>query len=71
MNTEKLAKRPSHAIWQVIDEKKDNKSRWIRVGAGWTNKDGSLYLRFDSYPVIGRIQLRAIEDQPKAEDGGH
>ena len=69
MNAEKQTKRPTHIIWQVIDEK-DKKSRWIRVGAAWTNKDASLFLRFDSYPVLGRIQLRTLDDQPAANEGG-
>jgi hypothetical protein len=53
------SKRPSHAIFQVIGEK--DKARWLRVGAGWTNKDGKgLLLVFDAYPVVGRTIIREI-----------
>jgi hypothetical protein len=69
MNTEKQVKRPSHIVWQVIDEKQ-KQSRWIRVGAGWTNKDGSLYLRFDSYPVLGKVIIRLAVEKPDANEGG-
>ncbi len=64
--TETKTNRPTHAIWQVIDG--TEKARWIRVGAGWANKDGKgLSLIFDSYPVVGRIVVREVsEQQPEA-----
>jgi hypothetical protein len=65
----KSNKRPTHVIWQVIDY--EEKSRWIRVGAAWPNKDGKgLALVFDSYPVIGRIQVREISEQQPDGNGG-
>ncbi len=61
-------KRPTHAIWQVIDGKE--KSRWIRVGAAWSNRDGQgLTLVFDSYPVVGRIQVREFSEQQPEDNG--
>lgn len=61
--------RPTHAIWQVIDGQE--KSRWIRVGAGWTNKDGKgLSLKFDNYPVVGRIMVREFSEQAPNGNGG-
>lgn len=65
--TETKTNRPNHAIWQVIDG--TEKARWIRVGAGWSNKDGKgLSLKFDSYPVVGRIVVREFSDEQP--DGG-
>lgn len=61
--------RPTHDIWQVIDG--TEKSRWIRVGAGWTNKDGKgLSLKFDAYPVVGRIVVREFSEQKPEGNGG-
>lgn len=70
MNTEKNTKRPTHIIWQVIGD--DEKARWIRIGAAWTNKDASLFTRFDSYPTHGKIIIRPMGDKPEAteDDGG-
>lgn len=66
MNENKKPKPPTHIIWQVIGN--DDKARWIRVGAGWTNKDGKgLNLVFDSYPVIGRISLREVPPADTAD----
>lgn len=60
-------KRPTHAIFQVIGD--DDKTRWIRVGAAWPNKDGKGFsLKFDAYPVVGRVMVREINEQDAASD---
>jgi hypothetical protein len=57
---------PTHAIWQVIGEKP--KAKWIRVGAGWANKDGlGISLKFDAYPVVGRVLVRAVTEPVETE----
>ena len=63
-------KRPTHTIFQVIGD--GDNARWIRIGAGWTNKDGNgLYLKFDSYPVVGHISVREIKEPVDAsKDAG-
>jgi hypothetical protein len=69
-NTEQTKKRPSHIIYQVIGE--EEKARWNRIGAAWTHKGGKgYYLRFDAYPVTGRIQMREnVEPDAREGDGG-
>lgn len=69
-NTAKLKNRPTHTIFQVIGD--GEKSRWTKIGAGWTNKDGKgLFLKFDAYPVIGHISVREItEADASTENGG-
>lgn len=58
----KSNKRPSHAIHQVIGNTEN--ARWHRVGSAWMHNDkNGLNLKFDSFPLTGRIVLRAIEDK--------
>jgi hypothetical protein len=60
MTTTTEPKRPTHLIWQVIGE--GEKARWIRVGAGWPNRDGKGFtLKFDAYPVAGRTVVREYD----------
>jgi hypothetical protein len=60
-------KRPTHTIFQVIGD--GEKARWIRIGAGWPNKDGNgLFLKFNSYPIVGHISVREISEQTQAVD---
>jgi len=55
-----------HAIWQVTGEKP--KSRWTQIGVAFTNRDGSLSLKFEAIPITGRTMVRAIEDDAQGRD---
>lgn len=41
-----------------ILEGKDGKSRWVKVGAAFVNKDGSINAFLDVFPRDGKIQIR-------------
>lgn len=51
----------------AITEKGD-KSYWTRIGAAFTNKDGSINLELDALPVSGRLQIRDREEQKEPEE---
>jgi hypothetical protein len=68
-NSSENTKHPSHAIYQVIGE--GDKSRWVRVGTAWTNRDGKGFnLKFDAYPVVGRTMLREFREQDETGMNG-
>lgn len=56
-------KRPL-AVYAIIDRKERN--YWLKVGAAFTNRDGSLTLYLDALPIgTNRLQVReqrAFED---------
>ena len=37
------------------------RSYWTRVGIGFENRDGSLNLRLEAFPVNGQLQVREWE----------
>lgn len=41
-----------------ILEGKDGKSRWIKIGSAFVNKDGSINAFLDVLPRDGKIQIR-------------
>lgn len=47
---------------------RNGKSYWIRIGAAFTNQDGSETVLLDALPVTGRMQIRAATEngQPQA-----
>ena len=52
----------------------EKKSVWIRIGTAFENKDGSLNLFFDTFPVnkdIKTIQVREKTEKPKEGKGAH
>jgi hypothetical protein len=62
-------------VYTVI-EKGPGKSFWVRIGTGFTNRDGSLNLHLDALPTNGKLQVRdwepdrrVIEGQSQGADG--
>jgi hypothetical protein len=41
------------------------RSRWVRIGVAFDNKDGSINVLLDAVPLSGRLQVR-----PRAEGPG-
>jgi hypothetical protein len=44
------------------------RSFWTRVGAAFTNRDGSMTVRLDAMPMNGTLQIR--DDEPNRRMGG-
>jgi hypothetical protein len=43
---------------------------WTRIGAAFTNKDGSISVTLDALPVSGRLQIRDQEDRDERQGRG-
>lgn len=46
------------------------KTYWTRIGAAFTNKDGSISVTLDALPVSGRLQIRDQEDREERQGRG-
>ncbi len=58
---EQQQKKDMKAVYTVIDRGPGKSSFWVRVGVGFTNRDGSLNLKLDAIPVNGTLQVREWE----------
>jgi hypothetical protein len=48
------------------DESKKH-TRWIKIGVGWPNRDGSINLYLDAFPIgTNRLQVRDDDRVPAA-----
>jgi len=56
-----------YAIYETKGEGRE-RSRWVRVGVAFDNKDGSLNVLLDALPLTGRLQIRSRETE-KSPDG--
>jgi hypothetical protein len=43
-------------------ERKDRTTFWMRVGTGFLNRDGSLNLYLDAFPITGKLQVREARE---------
>ena len=57
--------RQPRVVYTVI-EREGTRSFWLRVGAAWTNRDGSVTLRLDALPVNGVLQIRDADERREA-----
>jgi len=59
-------KKPTHNVYTVI-ETNSSKAYWLKIGAGWECKDGSINCEFNALPVNGKVNVRPVnEGEPEA-----
>lgn len=62
-NASESARRPDFIAYNV-QESKDRKGYWNKVGAAWRHRDGQGYdIHLDSLPVNGRVTLRELREE--------
>ncbi|OGQ23170.1 MAG: hypothetical protein A3I05_02730 [Deltaproteobacteria bacterium RIFCSPLOWO2_02_FULL_44_10] len=55
-------------VFQVLDgQGKEGKAKWIRIGAAFVNRDGSLNAFLDAFPRDGKIHIRDRKPTQKEE----
>ena len=56
-------------VYAIYESKGDGgeRSRWVRVGVAFDNRDGSLNVLLDALPLSGRLQIRNRPSESTAE----
>lgn len=59
-------------VYAIYETRADGRerSRWVRVGVAFDNRDGSLNVLLDALPLSGRLQIRTREAERKPVDNG-
>lgn len=45
-------------VFIINEENSKEKSRWIKIGVAFTNKDNSLNVTLNSLPLDGKLHIR-------------
>jgi hypothetical protein len=53
--------------YTIVQRDKDGRKFWVRVGAAFVNRDGSLNVRLDAMPVNGELHIRDYQPLEKRE----
>ncbi len=54
-------------VFSITENKNDpEKSRWVKVGAAFLNKDGSTNVFLDAFPRDGKLQIRDRKSEGKS-----
>jgi len=51
----------------TIVKRDDDRTFWVRIGAAFVNRDGSLTVRLDAVPVNGQLHIRDYQPSDKRE----
>jgi hypothetical protein len=47
------------------NDETQKKTRWVKIGVGWPNRDGSINLALDAFPIgTNRLQIREDDRVP-------
>ena len=58
---------PDFEAYTVVEREGQERGFWLRIGAGWENRDGSINVVLNALPLNGRLNLRAAADESAAE----
>jgi hypothetical protein len=45
-------------VYTIVERERDGKKFWVRIGAAFRNRDGSLNAFLDAVPVNGTMHIR-------------
>lgn len=45
-------------VYTIVERERDKKKFWVRIGAAFRNRDGSLNAFLDAVPVNGTMHIR-------------
>jgi hypothetical protein len=59
-------------VFAICESKGDgrDRSRWVRVGVAFENRDGSVNVLLDALPLSGRLQIRNRPNEVAQPENG-
>lgn len=51
-------------VYTIIDKPGTDKSFWWRIGTAWVNRDSSINIQLDAFPVNGKLHVREPSEKP-------
>ena len=55
-------------VYTIVERQGADRAFWVKVGACFSNRDGSLNVYLDALPTNGRLQIR--EPFPESNENG-
>lgn len=67
---EQSGNRNFKVVYTIVDRPRDGKKFWLRIGAAFENRDGSMNVLLDAMPTNGQLQIREyrpFEERPERQ----
>jgi hypothetical protein len=52
------AKKNYRVVYTIVQRQRTGRKHWVRIGAAFTNRDGSVNVQLDAVPTNGQLQIR-------------
>jgi hypothetical protein len=51
-------------VYTIIEKPGTDRSFWWRIGTAWINRDQSINIQLDAFPVNGKLHVREASERP-------
>jgi len=55
-------------VFTIIERKDDEDDFWLRIGTAFENKDGSLNVLLNAFPVNAKLHIREPKKKKRRDD---
>ena len=62
------AKKKMLLVYTIVEKEETGKAFWVKIGTAFENRDGSINVYLDAFPVNGKLQIREKKDKEKKEE---
>ena len=56
------------AVFTIIEDEKLQRGLFRRIGTAFVNRDDSLNVFLDAYPINGKLHIRDVEKRDKQQE---
>lgn len=63
-------KKDYKVVYTIVERARDKRKFWLRIGAAFTNRDGSLNVHLDAVPTNGTLHIREWRPFDEVRSGG-
>ena len=50
-------------VYTIVEKENMEKSFWVKIGTAFENRDGSINVYLDAYPVNGKLHIREKKEE--------
>lgn len=50
--------KPFQTVYTIVERERDGQKFWLKIGAAFVNRDGSLHVKLDAMPTNGQLHIR-------------
>lgn len=62
--------KPFQTVYTIVERERDGHKFWLKIGAAFPNRDGSLHVKLDAMPTNGQLHIRESKSAEERQQDG-